>query len=106
MAGLEVPNRSGSRWIDRDTGSGVQRFVEPAHDGPGYIADVRWWPILDDVRHLVATLTGSAKSVGINQMIPSLLYKAEPREVRLMLIDPKMLELSIYEGIPHLFVRS
>ena len=40
--------------------------------------------------------------MGINQMILSLLYKAEPREVRLMLIDPKMLELSIYEGIPHL----
>ena len=51
---------------------------------------------------LVAGTTGSGKSVGINAMILSLLYKAEARDVRLILIDPKMLELSIYEGIPHL----
>lgn len=51
---------------------------------------------------LVAGTTGSGKSVGINAMILSLLYKADPKDVRLMLIDPKMLEMSIYEGIPHL----
>jgi len=51
---------------------------------------------------LVAGTTGSGKSVGINAMILSLLYKSSPRDVRLMLIDPKMLELSPYEGIPHL----
>ncbi|MGB6100444.1 MAG: DNA translocase FtsK, partial [Comamonas sp.] len=51
---------------------------------------------------LVAGTTGSGKSVGINAMILSLLYKAEPRDVRLMMIDPKMLEMSVYEGIPHL----
>ncbi|MBC7434581.1 MAG: DNA translocase FtsK 4TM domain-containing protein [Bdellovibrionales bacterium] len=51
---------------------------------------------------LVAGTTGSGKSVGINAMILSLLYKAEARDVRLLLIDPKMLEMSVYEGIPHL----
>jgi S-DNA-T family DNA segregation ATPase FtsK/SpoIIIE len=51
---------------------------------------------------LVAGTTGSGKSVGINAMILSLLYKAEARDVRLLMIDPKMLEMSIYEGIPHL----
>src|SRR5256885_7027689 len=50
---------------------------------------------------LVAGTTGSGKSVGINAMILSLLYKAEARDVRLLMIDPKMLEMSVYEGIPH-----
>jgi DNA segregation ATPase FtsK/SpoIIIE, S-DNA-T family len=51
---------------------------------------------------LVAGTTGSGKSVGINAMILSLVYKSEPRDVRMIMVDPKMLELSIYEGIPHL----
>jgi S-DNA-T family DNA segregation ATPase FtsK/SpoIIIE len=51
---------------------------------------------------LVAGTTGSGKSVAINAMILSLLYKAEPSRIRLIMIDPKMLELSVYEGIPHL----
>ncbi len=68
--------------------------------------DIVGAPIVADLARmphcLVAGTTGSGKSVGINAMILSLLYKAEARDVRLILIDPKMLEMSVYEGIPHL----
>ncbi|MDB5940543.1 MAG: translocase FtsK, partial [Ramlibacter sp.] len=68
--------------------------------------DIGGLPIVADLARmphvLVAGTTGSGKSVGINAMILSLLYKAEARDVRLLMIDPKMLEMSVYEGIPHL----
>src|SRR5512144_1629350 len=68
--------------------------------------DIAGKPIVADLERmphlLVAGTTGSGKSVAVNAMILSLLYKAEPRQVRLIFIDPKMLELSVYDGIPHL----
>jgi len=65
--------------------------------GKSVVADLQRMPHL-----LIAGTTGSGKSVGINAMVLSLLYKAKPEDVRLIMIDPKMLELSVYEGIPHL----
>ncbi len=81
------------------------------HDAPGRLTlalgkDIAGKPVVADLARMphlmVAGTTGSGKSVAVNAMILSLLYKAEPRDVRLILIDPKMLELSVYEGIPHL----
>src|SRR4030095_15764640 len=68
--------------------------------------DIHGEPIVDDLRAmphlLIAGTTGSRKSVGLNALITSILYKARPDEVKLILIDPKMIELEIYEHLPHL----
>jgi S-DNA-T family DNA segregation ATPase FtsK/SpoIIIE len=104
--GLEIPNPK--REIVRlseivgsqayaDMGSRITIALGKDITGKPMVADLAKMPHL-----LVAGTTGSGKSVAINAMILSLLYKATPGEVRLILIDPKMLELSVYEGIPHL----
>ena len=104
--GLEVPNpqRQSVALIEILGSAAYNEATSLLTMGLG--KDIAGRPVVADLGRmphcLVAGTTGSGKSVGINQMILSLLYKAEPREVRLVLIDPKMLELSIYDAIPHL----
>jgi S-DNA-T family DNA segregation ATPase FtsK/SpoIIIE len=104
--GLELPNtkRQVVRLVEllssttyNDTASPLSLALGKDIAGKPVIVDLARMPHL-----LVAGTTGSGKSVAVNAMILSLLYKAEPRQVRLILIDPKMLELSVYEGIAHL----
>jgi DNA segregation ATPase FtsK/SpoIIIE, S-DNA-T family len=103
---LELPNaRRQTIRLSEILGSQVYNAASsPLTMGLG--KDIVGLPIVADLAKmphcLVAGTTGSGKSVGINAMILSLLYKAEARDVRLILIDPKMLEMSVYEGIPHL----
>jgi S-DNA-T family DNA segregation ATPase FtsK/SpoIIIE len=104
--GLELPNprRQMVKLIEilssatyNDTPGALTLALGKDIAGKPVVADLARMPHL-----LVAGTTGSGKSVAVNAMILSLLYKAEPRQVRLILIDPKMLELSMYEGVPHL----
>ena len=104
--GLELPNpkRQMVKLVEilssatfNDTASPLTLALGKDIAGKAVIADLAKMPHL-----LVAGTTGSGKSVAVNAMILSLLYKAEPKHVRLILVDPKMLELSVYEGIPHL----
>ncbi|MFY2508292.1 DNA translocase FtsK 4TM domain-containing protein [Vibrio pectenicida] len=104
--GLELPNMSrqtvyfsdvvaSSQFIDAKSPTTVVLGEDIA--GEAVVADLSKMPHV-----LVAGTTGSGKSVGVNVMILSMLYKASPEDVRFIMIDPKMLELSVYEGIPHL----
>jgi len=104
--GLEIPNPKRqvvclseilSSKIYADTASPLSIAMGKDISGKPVVADLAKMPHV-----LVAGTTGSGKSVAINAMILSLIYKATPGEVRLILVDPKMLELSVYEGIPHL----
>ncbi len=106
VVGIEIPNEHreivnfrevlASKAFDQSKSS---LTLALGHDISGLpiVADLAKMPHL-----LVAGTTGSGKSVGVNAMLLSLLYKASPADVRLMLVDPKMLELSVYDGIPHL----
>ena len=103
---LELPNaRRQSIRLSEILGSQVYNDAKSLLT-VGLGKDIIGKPIVADLAKmphvLVAGTTGSGKSVGINAMILSLLYKAEPKDVRLLMIDPKMLEMSVYEGIPHL----
>jgi S-DNA-T family DNA segregation ATPase FtsK/SpoIIIE len=103
---LELPNaRRQTIRLSEILGSEVYN-ASPSLLTIGLGKDIVGNPVVADLAKmphcLVAGTTGSGKSVGINAMILSLLYKAEARDVRLILIDPKMLEMSVYEGIPHL----
>ena len=106
VVGLEIPNR------EREMVTLRELLVSPAFEKAKSLLtlamgkDISGAPLVADLgkmpHALVAGTTGSGKSVAINTMILSLLYKATPEQVRLIMIDPKMLELSVYEGIPHL----
>jgi DNA segregation ATPase FtsK/SpoIIIE, S-DNA-T family len=103
---LELPNAR-RQTIRLSEILGSQVYADAASQlTMGLGKDIIGLPVVADLAKmphcLVAGTTGSGKSVGINAMILSLLYKAEARDVRLILIDPKMLEMSVYEGIPHL----
>ncbi|WP_284500270.1 DNA translocase FtsK [Microbulbifer litoralis] len=106
VVGIEIPNENRqmvrlTEVLNADVYDNAKSRLTLAlgHDisGQPMVADLAKMPHL-----LVAGTTGSGKSVGINVMLLSLLYKSTPEEVRLILVDPKMLELSVYEGIPHL----
>jgi S-DNA-T family DNA segregation ATPase FtsK/SpoIIIE len=106
--GLEIPNPKRqivrlseilSSEVYHEMGSPLVLTLGKDIAGKPLVADLAKMPHL-----LVAGTTGSGKSVALNAMILSLLYKAEPRQIRLILIDPKMLELSVYQDIPHLLV--
>jgi len=106
FVGLEVPNndRQVVKLSEILSSSAYQQMRSPLSISLG--KDIAGHPVIVDLGKmphlLVAGTTGSGKSVGLNAMILSLLYKATPEHVRLIMIDPKMLELSVYEGIPHL----
>jgi DNA segregation ATPase FtsK/SpoIIIE, S-DNA-T family len=106
VIGLEIPNREREMVTLRELLASRTFEKSPSVLTLAMGKDISGQPLMADLgkmpHALVAGTTGSGKSVGINSMILSLLYKATPEQVRMIMIDPKMLELSVYEGIPHL----
>ena len=106
--GIEVPNKENSAVMLRDllespefknSSSKISFAVGKDIGGKTVVADIAKMPHV-----LIAGATGSGKSVCINTLIMSVLYKADPNEVKLIMIDPKVVELSVYNGIPHLLI--
>ncbi len=104
--GLEIPNPSRETVLLSEVLTTDQYKNSHATLGLALGKDISGYPVIVDLAKmphlLVAGTTGSGKSVGINTMLISLLYKSSPEDVRLIMVDPKMLELSVYEDIPHL----
>jgi len=106
VVGIEIPNehREMVRLSEVIASETYEKSRSPLTLALGH--DISGEPVISDLAKmphlLVAGTTGSGKSVGVNSMLVSMLYKSTPEDVRLMLVDPKMLELSVYEGIPHL----
>ncbi|TCC04611.1 DNA translocase FtsK [Kosakonia quasisacchari] len=107
--GLELPNKKRQTVYLREVLDCVKFRENPSPLTVVLGKDIAGDPVIADLAKmphlLVAGTTGSGKSVGVNAMILSMLYKATPEEVRFIMIDPKMLELSVYEGIPHLLTE-
>ncbi|EPB9261173.1 DNA translocase FtsK [Escherichia coli] len=107
--GLELPNKKRQTVYLREVLDNAKFRDNPSPLTVVLGKDIAGEPVVADLAKmphlLVAGTTGSGKSVGVNVMILSMLYKAQPEDVRFIMIDPKMLELSVYEGIPHLLTE-
>ncbi|MBG0667944.1 DNA translocase FtsK 4TM domain-containing protein [Enterobacter roggenkampii] len=107
--GLELPNKKRQTVYLREVLDNTKFRDNPSPLTVVLGKDIAGDPVVADLAKmphlLVAGTTGSGKSVGVNAMILSMLYKAQPEDVRFIMIDPKMLELSVYEGIPHLLTE-
>ncbi|EFS8171329.1 DNA translocase FtsK [Salmonella enterica subsp. enterica serovar Kentucky] len=107
--GLELPNKKRQTVYLREVLDNAKFRENPSPLTVVLGKDIAGDPVVADLAKmphlLVAGTTGSGKSVGVNAMILSMLYKAQPEDVRFIMIDPKMLELSVYEGIPHLLTE-
>ena len=107
--GLELPNKKRQTVYLREVLDNAKFRDNPSPLTVVLGKDIAGEPVVADLAKmphlLVAGTTGSGKSVGVNAMILSMLYKAQPEDVRFIMIDPKMLELSVYEGIPHLLTE-
>ncbi|YBB29285.1 DNA translocase FtsK [Klebsiella pneumoniae] len=107
--GLELPNKKRQTVYLREVLDNAKFRDNPSPLTVVLGKDIAGDPVVADLAKmphlLVAGTTGSGKSVGVNAMILSMLYKAQPEDVRFIMIDPKMLELSVYEGIPHLLTE-